>query len=141
MKIKIRKYELTLTQILSLSIYYSFAFYLPDSNGVIKWGANVRRLLCRHIFKKCGKNIMVHRKANFGIGINVEIGDYSDIGVNAVIPSDTIIGKNVLMAPNCYIFSVNHRFDDVSKPIKSQGVTKKNRRLLKMMCGLDAMLQ
>lgn len=130
MKIKIQKCELTLTQLFCLFIYYSFAIYLPDSNGFIKWGANVRRVLCRHIFKKCGKSIMVHRGANFGIGINIEIGDYSDIGVNAVIPGDTIIGKNVLMAPNCYIFCVNHRFDDISRPIKSQGVTEKKQTVI-----------
>lgn len=68
---------------------------------------------------------MVHREAIFGIGINIEIGDYSDIGVNAVIPGDTVIGKNVLMAPNYSVFSVNHRFDDISRTIKSQGVTEK----------------
>lgn len=117
-------------QLLFLSLYYSFAIYLPDSNGPIKWGTKVRRYVCKRIFKKCGKGVMIHRGAHFGIGINIEIGDYSDIGVNAVIPSDTVIGDYVLMAPNCYIFASNHEFSDTSIPIKRQGVTEKKKTII-----------
>ena len=122
--------NITLVQLLCLALYYSFARYLPDSNSGIKFGNQIRRYLCKRIFKKCGSKVMIHRGANFGIGINIEIGDYSDIGVNAVIPSDTIIGNYVLMAPNCYIFASNHNFENINIPIKMQGSSKKRQTII-----------
>lgn len=123
-------HDITVKQIVFLIIYYTIAIYLPDSNGWIKWGTKFRRFVCKRIFKKCGKGIMVHRGARFGIGIHIEIGNHSDIGINANIPGDTIIGDYVLMAANCFIFDRNHEFKDVNKPIKLQGTTKKKRTII-----------
>lgn len=127
---KIKSYDITLVQLICLVIYYSVAIYLPDSNGLVKWGTKFRGFLCKRIFKKAGKNIMIHRGARFGTGLNIEIGDNSDIGINADIPSDTIIGNDVLMAPNCMIFAVNHEFSDTTIPIKRQGVTPKKQTII-----------
>ena len=40
-----------------------------------------------------------------------------------MVPNGAIIGKNVMMGPNCFIVSVNHRYDDVNIPMNQQGVT------------------
>lgn len=127
---RIKGHDITAKQLICLVLYYCFAIYLPDSNGFIKWGTSIRRFLCSNIFKKCGKQVMIHKGANFGIGINIEIGDYSDIGVNAHIPSDTIIGDYVLMAPNCHIFFNNHKFTDINTPIKLQGLTERKQTII-----------
>ena len=121
----LKGHTISIKQLICLVLYYTIAKRLPDSNGGIKFGTRYRGFLCKRIFKKCGKHIMVHKNANFGIGIDIEIGDNSDLGINCVVPNGTIIGSNVLMAPNCYIFPYNHKFDDITIPIRSQGKTER----------------
>lgn len=88
--------------------------------GVFQW---FRYQLVRRIFKHCGKNVDVNRKANFGNGRMVSIGDNSGIGANCRIPNNITIGSNVMMAPDCIILSnVNHKFDRIDVPMREQGV-------------------
>ena len=124
-------------KLVCLAIYYCFARYLPVSYAPIvgkpsKW---IRYQLCRRLFAKCGKNVNVERGAFFGNGSLIEIGDNSGIGVNCHIPSNTKIGNNVMMAPNCYIFNINHAFDRIDIPMCQQGSTPPLRQSLKMMFG------
>lgn len=104
-------------------LYYSFARWLPCSYS--KWGGRIskqiRYRLCRHIFEYCGNNVNIERGASFGAGNKIRIGDNSGIGINASIPDGTIIGDNVMMGPNCYVHSVNHRFDRLDIPMCQQG--------------------
>ena len=94
------------------------------------WGGVIRYALCKHIFKKCGKHVNIERKAFFASGIDIEIGDYSGIGINAHIPNGTIIGDYVMMGPNCFILDVNHKVSDVDTPMCFQGhVPKKITRI------------
>lgn len=126
MKLKIGGRTFTLSQIICLVLYYSFAQYLPCSysqGGGI--GQKVRRFLCRRIFKFSGININVERKANFGSGLDIELGDYSDLGINCHVPSNTVIGNNVMMAPNCFIFAQNHETADLTVPMNKQGFTER----------------
>lgn len=112
---------------LFLILYYSIAQYLPKGYTPIvgKPSRFIRSNICRFIFKRCGKNINVERKAYFGNGFNVEIGDYSGIGVNCHIPNDTKIGNYVMMAENCFIIGSNHNFDRINIPMLKQGSNKK----------------
>ena len=112
-------------KILCLILYYGFARYLPVSHFPIvgtasKW---LRYILCRRIFKKCGKNVNIERMAFFGSGRNIEIGDNSGLGINCSVPSNTIIGRDVMMAPNCRILPCNHAFDRIDIPMNQQGDT------------------
>ena len=95
-----------------MALYYGFARYLPKSNTYGNLGGKFRYALCKHIFKKCGKHVNIERKAWFASGLDIEIGDYSGIGVNAHIPNGTIIGNYVMMGPNCFILDVNHNTSD-----------------------------
>lgn len=106
-----------------LFFYYGFAQHLPNSySPVIGSVSNFIRVWCCHgIFKKCGSIKTINRHAYFGTGKNVEIGDYSGIGENCVIPTNTIIGKYVMMAPEVHIVANNHQFKDPSRPICFQG--------------------
>ena len=111
----------SILQLLCLFLYYAIAIYLPKTGNFFNIGGSTRRFLCKRIFRHCGKFVNIERGANFGRGTDVEVGDYSGIGINAVIPGDTIIGKYVMMAPNCHILSENHRFDKTDTPMMFQG--------------------
>lgn len=114
-------------RLIFLFIYYCFARYLPSSySPIVGHIANRIRIYCvRHIFKYCGKSIStIDRMAYFGTGKNIEIGDYSGIGENCIVPNNTIIGKYVMMAPEVHIVANNHNFNDVSKPMCFQGSPK-----------------
>lgn len=109
--------------ILCLALYYSFAQYLPSSTIFLvgklsKW---IRYQLCKRIFKSIGHNVNIERKANFGSGRNIEIGDNSGIGIKCVLPSNIIIGNDVMMGRNCYIISQNHNFGRTDVPMRRQG--------------------
>ena len=98
------------------------------------WGELVRYQLVRHIFLRCGKNVNVERGANFGSGREIEIGDNSGIGVNACIPSNTKIGNDVMMGPNCYILPHNHAYDRTDIPMWKQGFTEKKQTIIEDDC-------
>ena len=62
--------------------------------------------------------------AYFGTGNGIEIGDYSGIGANCVIPKNTQIGKYVMMAPDVHIVANNHNFAETQTPMCFQGSPK-----------------
>lgn len=108
-------------RVLSLILYYGIAQYLPDSYCSFLWIGDISnslRIICvRKIFKKSGRISTVNRRAYFGNGKNVEIGDYSGIGANCILPNNIKIGKYVMMASECIILNSNHCFDDTTRPM------------------------
>ncbi len=92
---RIKGKEIKIKQIFYLVLYYGFARYLPKSNTFGNIGGEIRYLICKQIFKRCGKHVNIERKAYFASGVDIEIGDYSGIGINAQIPNGTIIGDYV----------------------------------------------
>lgn len=53
----------------------------------------------------------------------MEIGDRSGVGINARINGKVIIGKDVMMGPECTIYTQNHLFDRLDIPMNKQGVS------------------
>ncbi len=130
--LRIKGIEISYCALICLALYYGFAQFLPESSSIVcgKACKKIRQILVRKIFKRCGLNVNIERKAYFGSGRNIEIGDNSGIGVNCNIPSNTIIGDNVMMGPNCYILSANHKFSDTNTPMILQGhVEQKQTRI------------
>lgn len=120
MKIFGHKYKVK--QLFCLFLYYTFAYYLPDSYSRFGYFPNkIRCFLVSHIFKKCGKIRTINRRVDFGSGFNVEMGDDSGIGCNVHLPSDTIIGKNVMVGRYTFILRQNHAFDRLDIAINDQG--------------------
>jgi maltose O-acetyltransferase len=111
---------------LLLIYYYSFLQFLPiNSFPVIGKICRQLRYSCvKHLFFSCGKNVNVERRAYFGSGRKIKIGNNSGIGVNCVVPSDIVIGENVMMGPNCFILAANHDFSRVDIPMIQQGHSK-----------------
>ncbi len=50
-------------KIIFLALYYSFLYYLPASTTPIigKYCRRLRYNCCKHIFRKCGKNVNIER--------------------------------------------------------------------------------
>lgn len=113
-------------------LYYGIARYLPKSAskpfGYIS--KRIRYILCKGMFKYCGKNVNIERKASFGYGRNLVIGDNSGIGINCFIPDGSIIGNDVMMGPNCYVHAKKHRFDRIDIPMRLQGYYPNDKALV-----------
>jgi len=115
--------DLSLKVKINLFLYYYMARYLPVSyNPFGRFAKIVRAYLCKNIFKKMGTNVNIERGANFGPGVELEIGDNSGLGINCWVPYSLKIGKDVMMGPDVCIFNRNHKFDDISIPMWLQGV-------------------
>lgn len=113
-------------------LYYGFLRYLPSglSPFVGRYCRFLRYHCCKHIFKKCGKNVNVERMAFFSSGQNIVIGDNSGIGINCNVPSNIIIGKDVMMGPNVYILLHNHNIDRVDIPMIEQGLNESKQTII-----------
>jgi acetyltransferase-like isoleucine patch superfamily enzyme len=61
--------------------------------------------MCKHV----GKNVNIEPYAE--IDESLSIGDNSGIGKRSRIGISVHIGNNVLMGPECFIYTNNHRFD------------------------------
>lgn len=114
-----------LKQLICLSIYYGFARYLPASYSFGgKISKRVRYAICKNIFKKIGHNVNIERKAYFGKGTELEIGNNSGLGVNCRVHPNTVIGDNVMMGPNVYMLTSGHVFSRIDIPMIQQGCTE-----------------
>jgi len=112
-----------------LIIYYGIVQFLPGTTFPLI-GNIIRKLrgfTCQFIFQKTGRNINVERKAYFGNGHHLQIGDNSGVGPNCHIPNNVIIGKDVMMAPNVTILNVNHPFKRTDIPMRLQKSTEKSQ--------------
>lgn len=83
----------------------------------------------------CGDNVTIGKYAlirpsnqyggNIGAGLKIgndsNIGPYGYVGCSGMIE----IGNNVMISPRVSLYAENHNFDDVSIPMKEQGVSKK----------------
>lgn len=119
----IKNKKIKISQLIALFIYYTFSRWLPNNDFPLigKICGKIRAFNCKFIFKKMAPNAHVWRKAYFASGINIEIGEESSLGINCYVPDDIIIGKYVMMGPNCYIFHANHETIDINKPMCLQG--------------------
>src|SRR5450759_1147724 len=91
-------------------IYRPYALFFPALRSFF---------VCKFI-TKCGKKLRVKRNAD--ISMFIEIGDYSELGTNCVIQSNTFIGDYVIMGPDVKIYTKNHGYADLNIPIALQEV-------------------
>lgn len=78
--------------------------------------------LTRMAVLKCGKRVNIDQGARYGL--DILIGDNSSIGKNSFVQSGTYIGKNVMIAPDCGIYTMNHGFSRTDIPMCRQGFTR-----------------
>ena len=116
----------------ALVLFYGLCRYLPSSASLFggklfKW---LRYICCKNIFQSCGLNVNIERLAFFGNGLKLCIGDNSGLGVNCEVPSNIIIGKNVMMGPNVFIIDANHQFDRIDIPMCEQGNSESKQTII-----------
>lgn len=102
-------------------LLYEFAKRLPRSNGIYSFGFSktMRRLCGKMILSEMGTNVNIEKNATFSS--KVKIGDRSGIGYHAHIDAETTIGDDVMMGPDCIIYTDSHRFDRTDIPMILQG--------------------
>lgn len=104
-------------------LYHAFAKHLPRSHSLINIGQKRLRALCgKLILTKCGREVNIERGADFSS--KVELGNHSGIGIDAYISGKCIIGNDVMMGPQCIVYTSNHKFDDITVPMREQGFTE-----------------
>lgn len=105
-----------------LLFYYVIAKNLPDSYLPVvgRMSNQIRLFVCRRLFNKMGKVSTIQKSIQIGTGAQLEIGDYSGIGKNALIPENTIIGNYVMIARNLTIIANNHSFERIDIPMSLQ---------------------
>ncbi len=101
-------------------LYILFAKWLPVSYQLFgQFGKWLRKICGKLILEKCGKNVNIERGAVFSS--HISIGDNSGIGINASLTGSVVIGNNVMMGPNCTMYSRNHAFERLDIPMCKQG--------------------
>lgn len=110
-------------------LYNCIAKHLPISNSKIKLFQKQLRALCgKLMLDECGKKVNIQKGATFST--RVKLGDYSGIGINAKIKGKCTIGKYVMMGPDCTIYTRNHNFSDVTKPMCEQGYAEEKEVII-----------
>ena len=107
--------------ILYYALYQFIGRYLPDNDNRITLGSvAIRRWLVKGFTGSKSRGLYINRNAT--ISRDIKIGNNSGIGANSVIGKCTSIGDNVMMGPQCMIYTRNHRFDRVDIPMNQQGM-------------------
>ncbi|QOG43602.1 acyltransferase [Neisseria gonorrhoeae] len=88
---------------------------LPPSHmrGIGIIGRRVLGFLARRISPHIGRGVNIERGAY--VFPDTVLGDGSGIGANCEICRGLVVGKNVMMVPECLLYSTNHKFDRENK--------------------------
>ena len=96
-----------------LWLWYSFDRTAPGGQNV--WlGVELRRLLARHIFKRCGENFKAFHNVEFSFGYNMEVGDNVVVHRNVLLDDrgGIVLGNNVSISDYANIYSHTHSIVD-----------------------------
>ena len=99
------------------NVFRHFAHSQKGLRG--KAAKKLRAFFAKGFIRHCGKNVNIEHGAI--ISSKLSIGDNSGVGVDCVCGGEVTIGDDVMMAPECVIFSTNHEFSDPDKPMRLQG--------------------
>ncbi|MFN4813167.1 MAG: acyltransferase [Bacteroidota bacterium] len=106
--------------VVAMLLYYSVAYYLPNSSfpggSLFNW---LRVALLRQ-FLTIGKNCRVMKGVYVGNGKSIVIGDYCKIN-DYVRLNNVIIGNHVLIARESIILGKMHEYKDLNIEIAKQG--------------------
>jgi acetyltransferase-like isoleucine patch superfamily enzyme len=92
-----------------LWLWYSFD-RAPLAGQNVWLGVELRRVLARHIFKRCGENFKAFHNVEFSFGYNMEVGD--NVVVHRYVLLDDrggiVLGNNVSISDFANIYSHTH---------------------------------
>ena len=93
---------------------------LPINDGVINLGQKkIRAFFAKLFCGSVGADVNIQKKARFSH--NCTIGDYSEIGEGSRLYGEVHVGKYVMMGPQCWIYTQNHEFNKLDRPMALQG--------------------
>lgn len=100
-------------------LYRGIAVHLPPSDSKLAFGAKRFRAFCAKLaLPECGKNVNIEKGARFSWDLS--IGDNSGVGVNALLSQKIRIGRDVMMGPDCMMFTTNHGMARTDIPMWKQ---------------------
>ena len=103
---------------ISRRLYYGIGIHLKSSVQS-DFARKIRYNLGRGFVENCGKNVNFEKGAKFNPELS--IGDNSGVGTNCELSGKIVIGKNVMMGPNCIMRTYSHKFDRIDIPMCEQG--------------------
>lgn len=92
-----------------LWLWYSFDRTALAGQNV--WlGVELRRILARHIFKRCGENFKAFHNVEFSFGYNMEVGDNVVVHRHVLLDDrgGIVLGNNVSISDYANIYSHTH---------------------------------
>jgi acetyltransferase-like isoleucine patch superfamily enzyme len=96
-----------------LWLWYSFDRSLAGGQNV--WlGVELRRLLARHIFKRCGENFKSFQNVEFSFGYNMDVGDNVVVHRHVLLDDrgGIVLGNNVSISDYANVYSHTHSIVD-----------------------------
>jgi acetyltransferase-like isoleucine patch superfamily enzyme len=92
-----------------LWLWYSFD-RSPLAGQNVWLGVELRRLLARYIFKRCGENFKAFHNVEFSFGYNMEVGDNVVVHRNVLLDDrgGIVLGNNVSVSDYANIYSHTH---------------------------------
>jgi acetyltransferase-like isoleucine patch superfamily enzyme len=96
-----------------LWLWYSFD-RSPLAGQNVWMGVELRRLLAKHIFKRCGENFKAFHNVEFSFGYNLEVGDNVVVHRNVLLDDrgGIVLGNNVSVSDYANIYSHTHSIVD-----------------------------
>jgi len=102
--------------------YYGLAWFLPGAPVPgYRVGYALRRVLARRFLAECGAGVQIKAKVYFGRGVGIRLGDRSRVGKNCVLNPGVVIGADTLISPEVMIYTLMHRFESRTVPVRDQG--------------------
>jgi len=88
-------------------------------------GMELRRRIIPKYFAACGKDVHISEGVRFRVIENIRLGNNVRIGIDNFIQAGggVTLEDDVMLGPGVKIWSQNHRYDDVNRPIPDQGYT------------------
>ena len=108
---------------INIWLYFQIAAKRPCSFD--RGGGAARKMrerTARKFLAYVGKDVNIEKGAQ--ITSKMEVGDRSGVGIDAKIHGKVIIGKDVMMGPECIIYTKNHAFADTTIPMNKQGFSE-----------------
>lgn len=99
-------------------LYRLTATWLPISQRS-KMAKGARVFYAKRIISHCGKGVNIEHGAYFTPELS--IGDRSGVGIDCEIYGPVTIGKDVMMGPECIIYTSGHNHDRTDIPMMDQG--------------------
>ncbi len=94
-------------------------------------GTQVRAMLARRVFRRCGENVRIFHDCEFSFGYNLSVGDNVTIHRNVLIDDrgEVVIGNNVSVSDYVNIYSHSHAVEDINDVSLGRTVIGDNSRI------------